>query len=312
MQRPTGKLWQDTFLARKTTDRFPNRDLKGKVVIFTGGTDGMGRVSVDRFAEMGADICLFGRNLEKTQAVVEDLKAKRYNGRFSILECDLGSLDQVRRAADEVLSRYGQINYLINCAGINVAERQLSPDGYEMNFAVNYLGPFLLTELLLERIKMSDSARIVQLVSATQEVAGLNFDDLQQEKKWSMLSSYAQAKLCMIMHGRDVAKRIESSEVSIICLNPGYISTNITRHAKGIERIISTLLSRFAAPTWVGGERIVAAALDPKFRENSGSFIYEDMLLDPNPLALDDDNVAKLMDISRHLAGEIEAEDAHE
>lgn len=311
MKRPIGKFLPDTFLARKTTDRFPNKDLRGKVIIFTGGTDGMGRVAVDRFAEMGADICLLGRNLEKTQAVVKELKAKGYKGQFSVLECDLGSLDQVRRAAHEVLARYGQIDYLINCAGINMAERQMSPDGYEMNFAVNYLGPFLLTELLLERVKTSGSARIVQLTSATQEVARLNFNDLQLEKKWSMLASYAQAKLCMIMHGRDAARRLERSEASILCLNPGYIRTNLTRYAKGFERIFSVLFGRLAAPTWVGGERIVAAALEEKYHEKSGSFIYEDMLLKPNPLALNDENVAKLMDISHRFrfAGEVELEE---
>ena len=303
MKRPTGRFLLDTFLARKTMDRVPNRDLKGTTVVFTGGTDGLGRVAVDRFAEMGAGICLFGRNLPKTRRVLDDLTAAGHRGPFSIVECDMGSLDQVRGAAEQVLAQHERIDYLINCAGANTPERRLSADGYEMNFAVNYLGPFLLTELLLERIRATPSARIINLASATQEVARLNFDDLQLEAGWSLLQSYARAKLCMIMHGRDVARRLEGSGVSINCLNPGYIRTNLLRGTKGFERLFATLFGGLAAPAWVGGERIIAAALDQDYAGVSGKFIYEDMLLDPNPLALDDAKVARLMDISRRMAG---------
>ncbi|WP_420583669.1 SDR family NAD(P)-dependent oxidoreductase [Ruegeria sp.] len=303
MKRPTGNLWLETFFARKTTEMVPNRDLTGKTIIFTGGTDGMGRVAVERFAEMGADICLFGRNLEKTQRVVDELIAAGHKGQFSVVQCDLGLLDQVRRAAAEVLERFERIDYLINCAGINMSERKLTPDGFEVNFAVNYLGPYLLTELLLERIKATPGGRIIQLVSGTQQVAKLNFEDLQLENKWSLLASYAQAKLCLIMHGRDVAKRLVDSDTTINCLNPGYIKSNLGRDSKGLSRVFGALFGKLAAPTWVGGERIVAAALDEKYQQASGEFIYEDILLAPNPLALDDANVARMKEITLQMTG---------
>jgi len=303
MKRPTGRFWLDTFLARKTTDRVPNRDLTGTTIVFTGGTDGMGRIAVDRFAEMGAGICLLGRNPHKTRRVLDDLTAAGHRGPFSIVECDIGSLDQVRGAADQVLARHERIDYLINCAGANAPERRLSADGYEMNFAVNYLGPFLLTELLLERVGATPSARIVNLASATQEVARLNLDDLQLEAGWSMLQSYARAKLCMIMHGRDVARRLEGSGVTVNCLNPGYIRTNPSRGTRGFERLFVPLFSNLAAPAWVGGERILAVALGGDYEGVSGRYIHEDMLLDPNPLARDDAKVARLMDISRRMTG---------
>ncbi len=303
MKRPTGKFWLDTFLARKTMDRVPNRDLTGSIIVFTGGTDGMGRVAVERFAEMGAGICLFGRNPPKTRRVLDELAAAGHKGPLSIVECDIGSLDQVRGAADQVLARHERIDCLINCAGVNVRERRLSADGYEMNFAVNYLGPFLLTELLLERVRATPSARIVNLVSATQEVARLNLDDLQLETGWSLLQSYARAKLCVIMHGRDLAKRLAGSGVSVNCLNPGYIRTKLSHGASGSASLFTKLFGGLAAPAWVGGERILAAALDRDYEGVSGKYIHEDMLLDPNPQALDDAKVARLMDISRRMAG---------
>ena len=304
MKRPTGNFWLDTFLARRTMDKFPDRDLKGRTIVFTGGTDGMGRVAVDRFAEMGAGICLFGRNPEKTRRVADELAAAGHRGPFCVVECDIGSLGRVRSAADEVLARFGRIDCLINCAGVNVPERRLSPDGHEMNLAVNYLGPFLLTELLLERIRSTPSARIISLASASQQVAGLNLDDLQLKGGWSMLKSYAQAKLCVIMHGRNVARRLAGSGATINCLNPGYISTNLSRDTdRGFERVFVKLFGGLAAPTWVGGERIVAAALDSRWQGASGKYIYEDMLLDPNPLAVDDAKVARLMELSRRMTG---------
>ncbi len=304
MNRPFGKVWLDTFLPRKTAPKVPNQDLTGKMVVFTGGTDGMGRIAVERFAEMGADICLFGRNIPKTENVIEELRTARHKGHFTSIKCDLGDLGQVRNAAGEVLDRSDRIDYLINCAGVNFPERALSPDGYEMNFAVNYLGPFLLTELLLEKIKATPGACIVHLTSATQKIARLFFDDLHLENsKWSILKSYAHAKLCLLMHGRDLAVRLESSQTSINCLNPGYIRSNLGRSTKGLERLFYVMFGRLAAPTWVGGERIIAAALDSKYEGVSGEFIYEDILLAPNPLALDDANVDRLMEISRELTG---------
>ena len=303
MRRPTGYMWIDTFFPRQSTAMIPDRDLAGKTVVFTGGTDGMGRVAVERLASMGADICLLGRNMAKTRRVVSELEEAGHGGRLAIVECDLGSLDSVRKAASDVLGQGGRIDLLINCAGANVTERRLTPEGFEMNFAVNYLGPFLLTELLLDRVRATPSARIVNLTSATQKLGRLDFDDLHRKRNWSLLVTYAQAKLCMIMHARDVAGRLEGSGVTINCLNPGYIKSALTRDAKGLERAFITLFGRLAAPAWVGGERIVAAALDRRYDGVSGKYIYEDMLHAPNPEAMDDAKVARLLRLSREMTG---------
>jgi len=306
MRRATGKLWLDTFFARKTTDKTPNQNLSGQTVIFTGGTDGMGRIAVERFAEMGANICLFARTPDKAQSVIETLVARGDAGDFRIIQCDIGDLSQVRLAAETVMSLYGQVDYLINCAGANIADRRLSPDGFEMNFTINYLGPYLLTELLFEHLKASGTSRIINLKSATQEVAKLRFDDLQLTQNWSMLNSYAQAKLCVVMHTRDLARRLKGTDVTVNSLNPGYIKTNLLRHSKsGYEALFMKLFGRLASPTWVGGERIIAAALSDEFRQHLGAYIYEDMLHSPNREALDDEKVARLMDISEDMVAPV-------
>ncbi len=303
MKRPTENIWIDTFFPRRVTDMVPDQDLTGTMIVFTGGTDGMGRVAVERLASMGADICLVARNMAKTQRVMADLRASEHKGQFLAIACDLGSLDNVRQAATDIQETCPRIDLLINCAGANITERKCTAEGYEMNFVVNYLGPFLLTELLLERVIQAPAGRIINVTSATQAKAHLDFEDLHRENGWSLFSTYTQAKLCMIIHTRDLATRLKESGVTINSLNPGYIQSNLLRDSRGWERIFTLLFSRLAAPTWVGGERIVAMALDKKYEGLSGEYIYEDIQGSPNPEALDLVKAAKLMDLSFEMAG---------
>lgn len=311
MRKPFGNLWLDTFMARKSTTKYPNQDLSGKSVVFTGGTDGMGLVAVERFVEMGAEVCLLARNPEKTANALKAINNKNYSGVVFSVNCDLSSLSQVKRAAGKVLNRFKSIDFLINCAGVNATERTLSEDGFEMNFAVNYLGSVLLTELLLERIKSADKGKILHITSATQAVGKLDFEDLQFEKNWSLLASYAQAKVCLIMHGRDVARRLEKSRAFIKCLNPGYIKSNLTRNSRGPERIFTTLFGHLASPTWVGGERIVSAALSSEYEESKDIFIYEDIHIAPNPVALDNSKLDKLMSVTHDMIGNYLSDEVH-
>ena len=281
-------------------EKVPYHDLRGKVVVLTGATDGMGRVAAERFAEMGADLNVLGRNPGKTSAVVEELRERGHSGRVDSFQCDLASFQSVRDAAEEVLRARDHIDFLINCAGINAYERRETVDGVEMNMAVNYLGPFLLTESLFERIKSTPSSRIVNVTSATQSYGHLNFDDFNVETEWSMFKAYAQAKLCMIMHTRALAHRLSSRTATAVSLNPGFIHTNLLRGSLGLASLFKWMSPYIAAPAWVGAERIVLAALN--FGTFSGDYIYEDEIMLPNPEALDDQSVDKLMQISRKIA----------
>ena len=282
-------------------EKVPYHDLRGKVVVLTGATDGMGRVAAERFAEMGADLLMLGRNPVKMSTVVEELRKGGHSGRIESFQCDLASFQSVRDAAAEILRARDHIDFLINCAGINAVERRETVDGIEMNMAVNYLGPFLLTELLFERIKSTPSSRVVNVTSATQSYGHLNFDDFNVETDWSLFKAYTQAKLCMIMHTRALAHRLSSGSVTAVSLNPGFIHTNLLRDSSGLASLFSFMSPYIAGPAWVGAERIVLAALD--FGTFSGDYIYEDEIMSPNPEALDDQAVDKLMKISGKLAG---------
>jgi NAD(P)-dependent dehydrogenase (short-subunit alcohol dehydrogenase family) len=291
----------------KKTDRqksFEGIDLKGKTVVFTGGTDGMGKEAVKKMAKMGATIMLLGRNESKTKAVVAELNAISKKENTHYVHCDLASQQSVRSAAELILNKCSKIDYLINCAGANIGTRQVSEEGYEMNWTINHLSPFLLTNLLLDRIKETPSSKIINLTSATTAWIKMNYDDLQLTKKWSLLQSYAQAKLAMIMCTRKLAKELQGSGVTINALNPGFIKSNLLREGKGLDRIIGVpYMFLFAEKTENGGDRILRLALSDEFENVSGKFIYEDYIKNPKPEALDKNRIEQIWTISKEQIG---------
>ena len=287
-----------------STKDYLNTNLNGKTVVFTGGTDGMGKVAVEKLAKMGAEIMLLGRDKEKTLAVVSELNqiANKENSHY--VPCDLASQESIRNAAEIILEKYPKIDLLINCAGINVATRQVTEEGYEKNWAVNHLGPFLLTNLLLERVKESAPARIINLSSAMEKHGHIRFDDLQTTQKWSLMKTYSQAKLAMNMCTRKMARELKDSGVTVNALNPGFIKTNLLRDHSGWTSLIGVpYMFFFASKPEVGGDRILQVALSDEYEGVSGEFVYEDRIKDPNPEALDNNLVEKVWEISKKQVG---------
>ncbi|OJJ22215.1 hypothetical protein BKI52_09255 [marine bacterium AO1-C] len=283
---------------------FLNTDLTGKTVVFTGGTDGMGKEAVKKIAKMGATIMLFGRSKEKTLVVVEELNkiAKKDNTTF--VQCDLASQESIRQAAQMVLGKCPKVDYVINCAGANFGERKVTKDGHEMTWAVNHLAPFLLNNLLLERLKENTKATIVNLSSATEKSGHIHFEDIELSKGWSTFKSYTQAKLAMNMATRKMAKELEGTNVTVNALNPGFIKTNLLRELKGWERIVGVpYMFFFASKTEVGADRILRLAFSKDFDGVTGKFVYEDKERDPNPEALNEEIVDKVCKLSKQHVG---------
>ena len=291
----------------KLADRqksFMGMDLNGKTIVFTGGTDGMGKVAVTKLAKMGATIMLLGRNEAKTKAIVSELNAISKKENTHYIHCDLASQESIRKAANTILDTCSKINYLINCAGINVATRQVTKEGYEKNWAINHLGAFLLTNLLLERVKESAPARIINLSSAMEKYGHIRFDDLQTVHKWSLLKTYSQAKLAMNMCTRKMAKELKGSGVTVNALNPGFIKTNLLRDHSGWTALIGVpYMFFFASKPEVGGDRILRLALSKEFEGVTGKFIFEDAERDPNSEALEELLVEKVWEISKQHVG---------
>lgn len=289
-----------------------SRDLSGKTIVFTGGTDGMGRVAIEDLARMGASIVLLGRNPQKTHGVCAEVNTSVGVERVRGIVCDLASQASVRAAADEVLRSTPTIDVLVNCAGANFAERRMTEDGVERGWAVNHLGGLLLTHLLLDRLKASAPSRVVHLSSATERLGHIHLDDIHLERSWAPLRSYAQAKLALNMGTRSLARELAGSGVTVNALNPGWIKTaNVGSGGslKGWRKWVGALSTAlFGEPPKAGADRIVTAAIAPQYAELSGAFIYEDHVRDPNKEALDDTLVEKVWELSRSQLGLTPAE----
>ncbi|MCY4191302.1 MAG: SDR family oxidoreductase [Rhodospirillaceae bacterium] len=290
---------RDMIRSRRRPVTAVRRDLSGMTAVFTGGTDGMGRVAAMRLVEMGATLHLPGRDPEKTRYAVEALNRLAGEERVFAADCDLASLKSVRACAAGLLEVCPRIDLLVNCAGINMRQRTVSPDGYELNWAVNHLGPFVLTALLLERIRASAPARIVNLSSAMVRAGRIDFEDLQLTRGWSSLKGYARAKLALNGTTVALARRLENTGVTVNALNPGFVRTALLRDFRGAMRIWQVIMSRAASPPEVGAERIVRVAVSPEYESVSGRFFDEDKLCPPGAHVPDDDAIERLWELSQ-------------
>ncbi|WP_082831155.1 SDR family NAD(P)-dependent oxidoreductase [Pseudovibrio sp. W64] len=274
-----------------------DKHISGKTIVFTGGTDGMGRAAVSTLHKLGANLIILGRNEEKGMAVARELNA--VDGGFAqFLSCDLASMESIRCCAERIIATHKRIDVLVNCAGAQVPKRTITADGLEKMWAINYIGPFLLTNLLLERLKTSAPSRIVNVSSETEALGHINFEDLQTKHGFDALKPYAQAKLALNAFTVELAEQLESSGVTVNALNPGFIRSNLLRDLKGIPGIFRLIMRIFASPPEVGADRIVRLAISSRYSSVTGTYTDEDKISEPNPEAKDTSIRTKLMQIS--------------
>jgi NAD(P)-dependent dehydrogenase (short-subunit alcohol dehydrogenase family) len=262
-----------------------------RVILITGSTDGLGRELALRLAATGAHVIVHGRNEERGRAVVEAI-AREGRGSASFHRADFAKLPEVRALADAVLSEHDRLDVLINNAGIwlnHRPERVLSEDGHELHFAVNYLAGFLLTHLLLDRLRESAPARVVNVASAAQRA--IDFDNLHLERGYSPGRAYAQSKLAQILFTVDLAAELEGTGVTAVSLHPATLmDTPMVRGADARPR-----------STVEDGVRAVLNALSSD--APSGTYFDELRAVRADAQAYDPVARARLREISRRLTG---------
>ena len=208
--------------------------MKGKVVMITGSTDGLGREVARRSAALGAQVIVHGRNEERGKAVVAEI-TKEGKGSARFYAADFASLAEVRTLAQAILRDYKQLDVLVNNAGIWIRNRQVSKDGHELHFAVNYLAGFLLTRELLPRLVASASSRIVNVASAGQ--SPIDFSDVMLERPGRASQGYGQSKLAQILFTVDLAEELKGKNVTVTALHPAtMMDTTLVRQAGGTAR----------------------------------------------------------------------------
>jgi NAD(P)-dependent dehydrogenase (short-subunit alcohol dehydrogenase family) len=273
------------------------RPLAEQTILITGATDGLGRALAGELAGGGANLLLHGRDEQRGRDTVQEIRARSGNERVRWLCADLSSLEQTRALAEQLAAEGGELDVLVNNAGIGTTtdgedRRMESRDGYELRFAVNYLAGYLLTRVLLDRLKASAPARIVNVSSAGQ--AAIDFDDVMLERHYSGVQAYCQSKLAQVMFTFDLAEELDGHTVSATCLHPAtYMPTKMVRSA-GVEPI-STLEQGVDATL-----RLIA---DPELEGVTGVYFNGRQPSDPNPQAADRDARRRLRELSDRLCG---------
>lgn len=207
--------------------------MKDRTVLVTGSTDGIGKATALKLAAMDAVVLLHGRNPELGHAVEKEIRRKTGNERIELFIADLSSMRQVRDLAAEIRENHDRLHVLINNAGTFMAERELTEDGFETTFAVNYLAPFLLTHELLDLLKRSVPSRIINIASMTHLNGSLDPDNLQGERYYDGFQAYANSKLAVILFTYALAERLQGTKVTANCLHPGVIRTKLLRAGFG-------------------------------------------------------------------------------
>jgi retinol dehydrogenase 12 len=254
-------------------------NMNGKICLVTGATNGIGKATVRALAQMGATVVIVGRNAQKTSQVVEEIRAASGNKNVDSLLADLSSQLEVRRLAMEFKSKYSHLHVLLNNAGAVFMKRQLSVDGIEMTFALNHLAYFLLTNLLLDTLKASAPARIINVSSGAHTSGKIEFDNLQGEKVYSP-RVYENSKLANILFTRELARRLEGTGVSVNALHPGFTATGFAKNnGKAIAALVSIFAPLVARSPAKGAETTIYLASSPRVEGITGKYFYNSRVI---------------------------------
>ncbi len=270
-----------------------------RVVLVTGSTDGIGRQTARQLAAGGMKVIVHGRSKGKVDAAVEALRGELPGGDFEGVAFDLGRLSEVRRGAEAVLQLAPELHVLVNNAGLFANERVVTTDGLEMTFAVDYLAPFLLTELLAPRLEQSAEragvpSRVINVASVAHTRGKIHLGDLQLEHSFTGYTAYAQAKLAQVMHAISLAEKRDPAKLVAYSLHPGVIGTKLLRQGFGPVQGQSAEQGARTSVRLAAGDKVI----DP-----SGSYYSEGNAAQPSPGARDASIRAALWRESASLAG---------
>ena len=268
------------------------KPISKQTILITGSTDGIGKLTALQLSKKNAQVIIHGRNKDKVTKVVAELKRATYNNMIEGFTSDFSSLNEVRKFAEEVLTKYSGLDVLINNAGAGFADERYSKDGYELRFAVNYLAPFLLTHLLLPALKNNAPSRIVNVSSIGQHP--IDLDDIMLEKKFDSFKAYRQSKLALIMFTIDLAEELKKENITVNSLHPGtLLNTNMVHRSN---------INPMGEPE-TGADAEVYLATSEKVSKITGKYFNVKSEESPNNQAFDKKVRNRLWKLSLELTG---------
>lgn len=275
--------------------------MQNKTVVVTGGTAGIGLVTARELARRGAHLTLVSRSPEKCARVAEEIKAETGNLQIEYIAADLSAREEVHRVAYDFKKRHPRLDVLVNNAGGVFMSRQLSRDGIEMTFALNHLSYFLLTHLLLDVLKASAPARIINVACDAHRGGKINFDDIQREKNYSGFAAYSQSKLCNILFTYELARRLDGTGVTVNTLHPGFVASDFGKNNGALMRLALKLLSPVAKSTNDGASTSIYLASSREVEGISGKYFVDAREVASDPLSYDQAVAEKLWNLSLEM-----------
>jgi NAD(P)-dependent dehydrogenase (short-subunit alcohol dehydrogenase family) len=267
------------------------------LVVITGATRGIGRAAVVELARSGAEVAVVGRDPDLVRAVAEQARGA---GGSAVHEhaADMTSMSAVRGLAEELLAGYERIDVLANNAGALFASRKVTSEGFEETFALNHLAPFLLTNLVRDRLR---GGRVVTTASDAHRSGRLDLDDLQSQRSYAAMRAYSTSKLCNVLFTRELARR--APELHANCFHPGVVRTGFGKNDNGIWKVLTTLGGPFMRSPERGARSLVWLALAPEAGALDGEYVEDERVVSPSPQAQDDELARGLWERSAELVG---------
>ncbi|XP_058462825.1 retinol dehydrogenase 12-like [Malaya genurostris] len=280
----------------------------GKVIVITGANTGIGKETAKELLKRGGKVYIACRSLEKANQARSELIAETGRSDIHVRELDLSSLDSVRNFAKRFLAEESRLDILINNAGVMACPKSLTKDGFEQQIGVNHLGHFLLTNLLLERIKASAPSRIVNLSSLAHVYGSINKADLNSEKSYNQVTAYCQSKLANVLFTRELAKRLQGTKVTSYAVHPGAVDTELPRHMGSFfflfeHKWVKPFLSIAFKTPRSGAQTSLYTALDEDLANESGKYYVDCCEKKASKAGRDDETARWLWEVSEKMTG---------
>jgi len=269
-----------------------------KICLVTGANSGVGKATTTALAAMGETVIMICRDRSKGEAARAEISRKTENERVDLLIADLSRQREIKRLAAQVRAEYPNLHVLINNAGAWNSDRMVTADGFETTWAVNHLAYFLLTMELLDLLKASAPARIVNLSSDWHKLGRINFDDLQFEHGYGGSKAYGQSKLANVLFTYELARKLEGTGITVNCLHPGGVNTNFFNHLKGLTGIVTRLNRPLMRSPEKGAETVIWLATSPEVEGVSGKYFFDCHEIKSSKESYDPEVARKLWEIS--------------
>jgi NAD(P)-dependent dehydrogenase (short-subunit alcohol dehydrogenase family) len=255
--------------------------MEGKVALITGGTSGIGKAAATALAAMGAEVVVTGRNRERAEKAVAEIRRDSGGPKVSLMLADLAVQTEVRKLAEGFRERHDRLDVLVNNAGLIQSRRTETPDGIELTLAVNHLAPFLLTNLLLEVLERSAPSRIITVSSEARRSARIDFDDLQSRRRYRAFPVYGMTKLANILFTYELAERLKGTGVVANCVHPGGVNTNFGGNNMSIGILLFRAFKPFMRTPEQGADTIIYLAAAPEAGAMSGKYLADRKEISP-------------------------------